>query len=78
LNSVLFLGFRPNSFFRESINSMYLFRRCVCTLEQSGFREDEKLEGVLQAAKVADVDHRQAVQLVQTRILKPSKTQTIN
>ncbi len=48
-----------------------LFSRRVRALEQPRFREDEELEGVLDSAEVANVDDCQAVELVQTGVLKP-------
>ena len=56
-----------------NLSICYLLCRSICALEQPRFREDEKLEGVLDATQVADVDDGQAVQLVQAGVLKPTK-----
>ena len=49
----------------------YLFSRCICALEESGFRENQKLESMLDSAKIPNIDNGQAVQLVQAGKLEP-------
>ena len=53
----------------------YLFSRSICALEESGFRENQKLESMLDSAKITNIDNGQAVQFVQAGKLEPEMAQ---
>ena len=66
-------GFTAVSRDKHGLVHSHLLGLGVGALEQPGVGEDEELEGVLEAAQVADVHHRKAVQLVQAGVLEPEK-----
>ena len=64
-------GFTAVSRDKHGLVHSHLLGLGVGALEEPGVREDEQLEGVLEAAEVAHVDDREAVQLVKAGELEP-------